>query len=97
MPSFIIRVDLDQGNVSRKLLKGGLLGLGHIMKGRQILVIQYMNIKYIDSYARSSEIKHFLLDVKIILRGIVVILKGVGINSYLKSRLFNNKLALHFS
>ncbi len=32
-PSFIIR-DLDQGNVSRKLLKGGLLGLGHIMKGR---------------------------------------------------------------
>ena len=26
--------DLAQGNVTRKYLKGGLLGLGHIMKGK---------------------------------------------------------------
>lgn len=70
--------DLDQGNVSRKLLKGGLLGLGHIMKGRPDFGNPIYEYQYIDSYTRSSEIKHLLLDIKIIMRGIVVILKGGG-------------------
>ncbi len=70
--------DLDQGNITRKLLKGGMLGLGHIMKGKPDFGNPIYEYQYIDSYLHSSAIKHFLLDIKIIMRGIAVILKGGG-------------------
>tara|TARA_B100000123_G_scaffold266030_1_gene237754 strand:+ start:404 stop:1120 length:717 start_codon:yes stop_codon:yes gene_type:complete len=70
--------DLDQGNVSRKLLKGGLLGLGHIMKGKPDFGNPIYEYQYLDSYVNSSGIEHFLLDMKIIIRGIAVVLKGGG-------------------
>ena len=52
-PLAVLHYDRDckQGNVSRKLLKGGLLGLGHIMKGKPefgnpIYEYEYIHIFY---------------------------------------------------
>lgn len=70
--------DLAQGNVTRKLLKGGLLGLGHIMKGKPEFGNPIYEYEYIDQYTKRSELGLLLLDLKIIWRGILLILKGGG-------------------
>jgi len=70
--------DLAQGNVSRKHIKGGLLGLGHIMKGKPEFGNPIYEYKYIDQYIKRSELGLLLLDLIIIWRGILLILKGGG-------------------
>lgn len=70
--------DLAQGNVTRKLLKGGLLGLGHIMKGKPEFGNPIYEYEYIDQYSKRSELGLLLLDLTIIWRGILLILKGGG-------------------
>jgi lipopolysaccharide/colanic/teichoic acid biosynthesis glycosyltransferase len=70
--------DLAQGNVSRKLLKGGLLGLGHIMKGKPEFGSPIYEYEYIDQYIKRSELGLLWLDFTIICRGILLILKGGG-------------------
>lgn len=70
--------DLAQGNVSRKLLKGGLLGLGHIMKGKPEFGNSIYEYLYIDQYIKRSELELLWLDLTIIWRGILLILKGGG-------------------
>lgn len=70
--------DLAQGNVTRKLLKGGLLGLGHIMKGKPEFGDSIYEYEYIDQYIKRSELGLLWLDLTIIWRGILVILKGGG-------------------
>jgi len=70
--------DLAQGNVTRKLLKGGLLGLGHIMKGKPEFGNPIYEYEYIDQYIKRSELGLLLLDLKIIWRGTILILKGGG-------------------
>tara|TARA_B110000503_G_C7168775_1_gene423251 strand:+ start:5852 stop:6586 length:735 start_codon:yes stop_codon:yes gene_type:complete len=70
--------DLAQGNVTRKLLKGGLLGLGHIMKGKPEFGNPIYEYEYIDQYIKQSELNLLLLDLKIIWRGLLLILKGGG-------------------
>ena len=70
--------DLKQGNVSRKLLKGGLLGLGHIMKGQSDFGNPIYEYEYIDSYINLSGFQLLLVDLKIIFKGIILILKGGG-------------------
>lgn len=70
--------DLKQGNVSRKLIKGGLLGLGHIMKGKAEFGNPIYEYKYIRYYINYSELKLFIVDMKIILKGIMLVLKGGG-------------------
>lgn len=70
--------DLAQGNVSRKHLKGGLLGLGHIMKGTSDFGNPIYEYEYIDQYMKRSEFGLLWLDLTIILRGIVLIIKGGG-------------------
>ena len=71
--------DLKQGNVSRKLLKGGLLGLGHIMKGTPEMGNPKYEYIYIDKYINYSSINLLFLDLKIIWKGILVIIKGKGL------------------
>ena len=46
--------DAEQGNVTRKLIKGGLLGLGHINKGTSEgnPIYEY---EYIDKYMNASD------------------------------------------
>jgi len=70
--------DIMQGNVSRKLLKGGLLGLGHIIKGKPDFGNPIYEYDYIDQYIKRSELGFLLLDLTIIWRGILLIIKGGG-------------------
>lgn len=70
--------DLNQGNVSRKYLKGGLLGLGHIMKGKPEFGNPIYEYEYINKYIKLSELGLLWLDLTIIWRGIILILKGGG-------------------
>lgn len=70
--------DLQQGNISRKLLKGGLLGLGHINKGTSEMGNAEYEYEYIDNYINSGPIELLKLDILIIWKGIKLILKGGG-------------------
>lgn len=70
--------DLSQGNVTRSLLKGGLLGLGHINKGTDRMGNAVYEYEYLDQYLKRSSISLLFLDLWIIWKGVVVILKGGG-------------------
>ena len=71
--------DLQQGNVTRFLIKGGLIGLGHIMKGTPQLGQPIYEYEYIDQYLKRSSISLLWFDLTIILRGIKVIFQGKGL------------------
>jgi lipopolysaccharide/colanic/teichoic acid biosynthesis glycosyltransferase len=71
--------DLAQGNVTRFLIKGGLLGLGHIMKGTTEMGNPVYEYEYIRRYIHSSSFRLLMLDFKIIWRGIALMLKGQGL------------------
>lgn len=71
--------DLKQGNVTRYLLKGGLLGLGHVMKGTPEFGSPIYEYEYADQYLKLSSLGLLWLDFKIIGRGIKVVLKGKGL------------------
>jgi lipopolysaccharide/colanic/teichoic acid biosynthesis glycosyltransferase len=70
--------DLAQGNVTRKLLKGGLLGLGHINKGTIEMGNPIYEYEYVDQYLKRSSFGLLCLDLWIIWKGISVIVKGGG-------------------
>ncbi|MFO7686424.1 MAG: sugar transferase [Desulfobacterales bacterium] len=70
--------DRAQGNVTRFLLRGGLLGLGHINKGTAEMGNPIYEYEYVDQYLRRSSFRLLLLDLWIIWKGIVVISKGGG-------------------
>jgi hypothetical protein len=55
-----------------------LLGLGHIMKGKLEFGNPIYEYEYIDQYIKRSELGLLLLDLKIIWRGVILILKGGG-------------------
>ncbi len=70
--------DLAQGNVSRFLIKGGLLGLGHINKGTPEMGKPIYEYEYIDQYIKRSSLGLLWLDLQIIVRGVLLMLKGGG-------------------
>ena len=71
--------DLKQGNVTRALIKGGLIGLGHVLKGTPEMGQPIYEYEYIDQYLKSSSLGLLWLDLKIIWRGIKVIIKAKGL------------------
>ncbi len=71
--------DLAQGNVSRKLLKGGILGMGHIRKGTSEMGDPSFEYEYIDHYMHYPWWRLLALDLWIIWRGIRVVLQGKGL------------------
>ena len=71
--------DLAQGNVTRSLLKGGLLGLGHVNKGTVEMGNPVYEYEYIDQYLKRSSLGLLWFDLRIIGRGIKVMLKGQGL------------------
>ena len=71
--------DLAQGNVSRKLLKGGILGMGHIRKGTSEMGDPSFEYEYIDHYIHYPWWRLLALDLWIIWRGIRVVLQGKGL------------------
>jgi len=70
--------DLAQGNISRKFLKAGMLGLGHINKGTLEMGNPIYEYEYLDCYIKNSAFKLLCLDLWIIWRGFLLILKGGG-------------------
>ena len=70
--------DKEQGNVTRSLIRGGLLGLGHIKKGTSEMGNSIYEYEYIDHYLSKSSFSLFCLDLWIIYKGIKLILKGGG-------------------
>ena len=71
--------DVAQGNVTRSLLKGGLLGLGHVNKGTPEMGNPVYEYEYIDQYLKRTSIGLLWLDLSIIVRGIKVIFRGQGL------------------
>jgi lipopolysaccharide/colanic/teichoic acid biosynthesis glycosyltransferase len=71
--------DLAQGNVTRRILKGGLLGLGHVMKGTPEMGNPVYEYEYADQYLKRSPMSLLWLDLTIIFRGLLVVLKGKGL------------------
>ena len=70
--------DMAQGNVTRSLLKGGLLGLGHINKGTGEMGNSIYEYEYVDQYLTRSSIGLMRLDLWVIWKGIIIIFKGGG-------------------
>jgi lipopolysaccharide/colanic/teichoic acid biosynthesis glycosyltransferase len=70
--------DRAQGNVTRFLIRGGLLGLGHINKGTTEMGNPSYEYEYVDHYLTLSPIKMLWLDMWVIWRGFLLILKGGG-------------------
>jgi lipopolysaccharide/colanic/teichoic acid biosynthesis glycosyltransferase len=70
--------DRAQGNVTRFLLRGGLLGLGHINKGTSEMGNPVYEYEYIDQYLKRSSFALLRLDFWIIWKGALVIVKGGG-------------------
>ena len=70
--------DLEQGNVTRALLPGGLLGFGHIRKGTEEFGDPSFEFEYADIYMNGTTFELFLLDMWIIKKGILLMVKGGG-------------------
>ena len=70
--------DKAQGNVSRLLLKGGLLGLGNIKKGTAEMGESIYEYEYIEQYQKRTSFGLVCLDLWIIWQGFKLILKGGG-------------------
>lgn len=70
--------DLAQGNVTRKLVRGGLLGYGHVRKGTPEFGKPQYEYEYIQRYLHDSPFRLLMTDLYVIWKGIVVVLKGGG-------------------
>jgi lipopolysaccharide/colanic/teichoic acid biosynthesis glycosyltransferase len=70
--------DRAQGNITRFLLRGGLLGLGHINKGTSEMGNPVYEYEYVDQYIKRTSLGLLCLDLWIIWRGVFLILKGGG-------------------
>ena len=71
--------DLLQGNVTRTLLRGGILGLGHIRKGTSEMGDPKFEYEYARQYLNRGPLGILTLDIWIILKGLKVVLKGKGL------------------
>ncbi len=70
--------DIDQGNVPRTLIRGGLLGYGHVRKGTSEFGKPVYEYEYVYRYLHYSPFKLLMTDLYVIWRGILVVLKGGG-------------------
>jgi lipopolysaccharide/colanic/teichoic acid biosynthesis glycosyltransferase len=70
--------DLAQGNVPRSLIRGGLLGYGHVRKGTPEFGKPIYEYEYVYRYIHYSSFRLLMLDLYIIGKGILVVLKGGG-------------------
>ena len=71
--------DLAQGNVARKVIRGGLLGAGHVWKGTPRMGDAEIEYEYIDDYMKLPWYGLLWKDTKIVLKGIQVVLRGEGL------------------
>ena len=62
--------------MTRFLLRGGLLGLGHVNKGTPEMGNPVYEYEYVDQYLKRSSFGLMMLDLWVIWRGVLVIVKG---------------------
>ncbi len=70
--------DLEQGNVTRRLIRGGMLGLGHIRKGTDEMGEPVYEYEYIRQYMQRSSLGILKLDLWVMYKGVILIAKGGG-------------------
>lgn len=71
--------DLAQGNVARALLRGGILGLGHIRKGTAEMGDPKFEYHYVREYMIRPPLGMWALDGWVLWRGLRVMLQGKGL------------------
>jgi len=71
--------DLQQGNITRKLLKGGIVGAGHVLKGKPEMGNAAVEYDYIEQYLGLSQFGLLFLDIKILWKAVFVLLEGKGL------------------
>ena len=71
--------ELQNGNLFRKFVRGGLLGLGHVRKGTAEMGDPRWDFEYMYQLLTASKVELFLLDLSIIKRGVRLMLKGEGL------------------
>jgi len=71
--------DLAQGNVTRRLIRGGLLGFGHIRKGTPEFGDPVYEYEYVSKYIHASAFSLLRLDLQIIAKGMRVMMRGKGL------------------
>jgi lipopolysaccharide/colanic/teichoic acid biosynthesis glycosyltransferase len=70
--------DLAQGNITRKLVRGGLLGYGHVRKGTPEFGMPVFEYEYVYRYLHYSPFRLLMTDLYVIYRGVIVMSKGGG-------------------
>jgi lipopolysaccharide/colanic/teichoic acid biosynthesis glycosyltransferase len=70
--------DLKQGNVNRKVLKAGIFSQTHVRKGTPYFSRIELEYDYIEKYIKLPSVSLFLLDIKIMIRGLKMIIEGKG-------------------
>lgn len=71
--------DLAQGNVARKLLRGGILGFGHIRKGTEQMGDPRFEYEYIHENLSRGLFGIWALDLYILYKGLKVVIAGKGL------------------
>jgi lipopolysaccharide/colanic/teichoic acid biosynthesis glycosyltransferase len=70
--------DLEQGNTVRKLIRGGLLGYGHVRKGTAEFGKPVYEFEYVYRYIHGSQWALLKTDLYVIIKGILLMIKGGG-------------------
>lgn len=70
--------DLSQGNVARKLQKAGLFSYSHTRKGTPDFGKPELDYDYMEQYMKLSALSLLWTDIKIMAKGIKMILEGKG-------------------
>jgi lipopolysaccharide/colanic/teichoic acid biosynthesis glycosyltransferase len=70
--------DLEQGNTVRKLIRGGLLGYGHVRKGTAEFGKPVYEFEYVYRYIHGSQWGLLKTDLYVIIKGILLMIKGGG-------------------
>lgn len=68
--------DIEQGNKVRFLIKGGLIGLGHLNKGSNKMGLPEFELEYVHKYMTLNSLDLLTFDLKIIFDGVVLSSKG---------------------
>lgn len=71
--------DLAQGNVARRLLRGGILGFGHIRKGTIEMGDPSFEYEYIHEYLTRPPMRILALDAWVLWKGLKVVAEGKGL------------------
>lgn len=70
--------DIENGNICRKYLKGGLIGYGHLHKGTEMMGKSEFEYEYFEKCLDKNSVQLLVFDLQIIIRGATLVLRGGG-------------------